>query len=173
MLPHTILPKHKSAKHHKPDLIRDIGYSIHSRGALIKDPIYRGRRCLNLRECKYSTDINISDIIDHIHTIYAPLKKVTQLHNNDRLQAQVIRVVRSKTGNFHTRTFAEIAQLVSFKENPPDTVTYKSQPHQAHTIAMSLHIHAQEWLTLIFKVSRSNLTHRHSQKKTPLTTHDK
>jgi len=39
--------------------------------------------------------------------------------------------------------------------------------------SMSLHIHAQEWLTLMSKISRSNLTQSHKQKKTPYTTHDK
>ena len=52
---------------------------------------------------------------------------------------------------------AEIAQLVSFKENPPEALTYKTFPTQAKTITMALHLHAQEWLTLISKVSRSAL----------------
>jgi hypothetical protein len=52
-----------------------------------------------------------------------------------RLMVQIIPIVISKTGNFHTRTLAEIAQLVSFKENPPNNITYKSLPPQAQTIA--------------------------------------
>jgi hypothetical protein len=71
---------------------------------------------------------------------------------------QIIPIVISITGNFHTRTLAEIAQLVSFKENPPDNIAYKSLPPQAQTIAMAIHVHAQEWLTFMSKVSRSNLT---------------
>ena len=108
-----------------------------------------------------------------MHTIYTPLKHAIQIHNNGRIQVEVMPIVISRIGNFHTRTLAEIAQLVSFKENPPDILTYKSLPHQAHTIAMSLHTHAQEWLTLMSKISRSNLTQRNTQLKTPLITHDK
>jgi hypothetical protein len=86
-------------------------------------------------------------------------------HNRKkRLQVQIIPIVISKTGNFHTKTMAEIAQLISYQENPPDNLTYKSLPPQAQSIVMAIHIHAQEWLTLIFKVSRSTLTQR---QKTP------
>jgi hypothetical protein len=73
------------------------------------------------------------------------------------LQVQIIPIVISRTGNFHTRELVEIAQLVSFKENPPDNITYKSLPTQAQTIAMAIHVHAQEWLTLESKVSKSTL----------------
>ena len=38
---------------------------------------------------------------------------------------QTIPIVISLTGSFHTKTLAEIAQLVSFPEEPPDTLTYK------------------------------------------------
>ena len=173
IIPSTILPKHKRQKHHKPDLIRGTRYNINSRGALVKDTTYRGRRCLQLIECKYSTDSNMSDIIGHIHTIYTPLKQAIQLHNNGRIQVEVIPIVISRIGNFHTRTLAEIVQLVSFKENPPDTLTYKSLPPQAQTIAMTLHTHAQEWLIFMSKISRSSLAQHHTQKNTPYTTHDK
>jgi hypothetical protein len=47
------------------------------------------------------------------------------------MQVEVILIVISRAGNFHTRTLAEIAQLVSLKENPPDTLTNKSLPHEA------------------------------------------
>ena len=97
MIPNTILPKHKRPKHHKPDIIRAIGYSINSRGALVADPTYRGRRCLKLINCKYSTYSHTSDITDHIHTIYSPLKQAIQLHNNGRIQVEVIPIVISRT----------------------------------------------------------------------------
>jgi hypothetical protein len=84
----------------------------------------------------------------------------------------VIPIVISMTVNVHTRTLAEKAQLVSLKENPLDTLTYKFLPHQAQTIAMTLHIHAQEWLTLMSKISRNNLTQRPTQKKTQTTPYD-
>jgi hypothetical protein len=84
------------------------------------------------------------DTIDHIHTIYAPLKQAIQLHNNERLQVEGILIAISKTRNFHTRTIAEIAQLVSLKENPPKTLTYRSLATRAQTISMTLHTYAQE-----------------------------
>ena len=77
-----------------------------------------------------------------------------------RLIVQIIPIVISRTGNFHTGTLAEIAQLVSFKKNPSYNITYKSLPPHAQTIAMAIHVHAQEWLTLMSKVSRSTLTQR-------------
>ena len=110
--------------------------------------------------------------IEHIHTINEPLKQAIQLHNNGRIQVEVIPIVISRTRNFHTRTLAEIAQLVSLKQNQPDALTYKHIPHQAQTIAMTLHKHPQEWLTLMSKISRNILTQRHAQKKTPTIRHD-
>ena len=77
------------------------------------------------------------------------------------LMVQIIPIGISRTGNVHTSTLAEIAQLVSFNENPPDNITYKSLPSpQAQTIAMAIHVHAQDWLTIMSKVSRSMLTQR-------------
>jgi hypothetical protein len=173
IIPTTSLPKHKRPWHHKPDIIRAIGYNINHRGTLVDDTTYKGRRCLQLKDYKYSRDSNISDIIDRIHTIYTPLKPAIQLHNNGRLQVEVIPTVISKTRNFHTRTLAEIAQLVLFKKIPPESLTYKLLPSQAQTIAMSLHIHTQEWLTNMSKISRSNLIQRHTQHKISHTIHDK
>ena len=82
-----------------------------------------------------------------------------------RLLVQIIPVVISRTGNFHTSTLAETTQLISTKENPPDKITYKSLPPQAQTIAMAIHVHAQEWPTLMSKVSRSTLTQRRKRTK--------
>jgi hypothetical protein len=96
IIPNTILPKHKRPKYHKPDIIRAIGYIINPRGALIADPTYRGQRCLQITECKYSTYSNISDIIEHIHIIYEPLKQAIHLHNNGRIQVEVIPIVISR-----------------------------------------------------------------------------
>jgi hypothetical protein len=48
IIPTNILPTHKRPKHHKPDIIRAIGYIINSKGALVADPTYRGRRCLQI-----------------------------------------------------------------------------------------------------------------------------
>jgi hypothetical protein len=87
-------------------------------------------------------------------------------HNKKkRLMVQIISIVISITGSFHASTLAEIAQLASFKENPPDNIKYKSLPPQAQTIAMAIHVHAQEWITLMSKVSKSTLTHRRNTTK--------
>ncbi len=48
------------------------------------------------------------------------------------------------TDNIHTRTPAEIAQLVSFKENSLDALTYNIFPTQAQTFAIAIHVYAQE-----------------------------
>ena len=166
IIPTNLLPKHKRPKHYKPDIIRAIGYQWNATGQLIEDPTYKGRRCLQLIECKYSTDSNLLDTITNIHNIYEPLKQAIMRHNRkNRLQVQIIPIVISRTGNFHTKTMAEIAQLVSFQENPPDTLTYKTLPPQAQSITMAIHVHAQEWLTLISKVSRTTLTQRHKTSK--------
>ena len=83
---------------------------------------------------------------------------------------QLIPIVIIRISNFYTRTFVRIAQLLLFKENSPDALTYKTLPTQAQTIAMTIRIHAQGWLTLMFKVSRSNLTQPRKTKKH--VTHD-
>ncbi len=97
IIPNTILPNHKRPKHHKPDIIRAIGYIINSKGALVADPTYRGRKCLQIIECKYSIVSNILETIEHIHTIYEPLKQAIQLHNNGRIQVEVIPIVIKRT----------------------------------------------------------------------------
>jgi hypothetical protein len=45
-------------------------------------------------------------------------------------------------GPINVKTLAEIAQLVSFKEKPPDALTYKQLLKPAKKIAMALHVHA-------------------------------
>jgi hypothetical protein len=124
----------------------------------VEDTTYKGRRCLQLIECKYFTDFNAIDTINNIQNIYESLKQAIIIHKRKRLQVQIIPIVVSRTRNFHTRTLAEISQLVSFEENPLETLTYKTLSTQAKNIAMAIHIHAQEMYTLISKVSRSNLT---------------
>jgi len=56
---------HKS-QHHRPDLVRAVNYTLDSEGKLKRDPTYRGRRKMQIIECKYSTDGNIPTIIHHI-----------------------------------------------------------------------------------------------------------
>jgi hypothetical protein len=55
------------------------------------------------------------------------------------------------------KILAEIAQLVSFKEEPPDELTFKQLPLTAKIIAMALHVHAQERISHISKTSRKIL----------------
>jgi len=77
-IPDYILPAHNKPTHHRPDLIRAARYASGPNGKLIRDPTYLGRRQLQLIECKYSTDGNVPEIINHIHTIYEPLKQSLQ-----------------------------------------------------------------------------------------------
>jgi len=100
-------------------------------------------------------------IIDNIHTIYEPLRQAILNCSSHpirwKAEVQIIPIVISRTCSFHVKTLAEIAQLVSFKEEPPDELTYKQLPPPARDIAMALHVHAQEWLTLMSKISRNTL----------------
>ena len=133
---------------------------MNSNGQLILDPTYRGRR--QIIECKYSTDVNTPAVINHIYKFYEPLKQALQIHGTLKADIIIIPIVISRTGTFNVRTLTEIAQLVSFREEPPDTLTYKQLPKPAKKkkkkIAMALHIHAQEWLSNISKISRKILT---------------
>ena len=79
-IPEYILPVHTRPTHHRANLIRAVRYIFGPNGKLIKDPTYNGIRQLQLIECKYSADGNIQEIINHIHTIYEPLKKALQHH---------------------------------------------------------------------------------------------
>jgi hypothetical protein len=139
-------------------MIMAIGCIINSNGQLIPDPTYRGRRQIQIVECKYSTDGNTQAVIEHIYNIYEPLKQALQTHGTLQAEIIIIPIVICKTGTLNVRTLAEIAQLVSFREEPPDTLTYKLVPKLAQKIAIALHIHAQEWLSYISKISRKILT---------------
>ena len=165
-LPTDLLPKHKRPQHYKPDIIRAIGYIRNTQGQLVEDTTYKGRRCLQLIESKYSTDSNTLDTIPNIHTIYEPLKQAIIRHKRKKiLRVQIISIVIVITGDFHTQILAEIAQLVSSKENPSDNITYKSLPTQAQAIVMAIHVHAQEWLALMSNVSRNTLTQRKNKQR--------
>jgi hypothetical protein len=67
MIPEYILPTHQRPTHHKPDLIRAIGYITSLEGQLVPDLTFRGRRQLQIIECKYSPDGNTQAVIDHIY----------------------------------------------------------------------------------------------------------
>jgi len=154
-IPEYIPPAHNRPTHHRPDLIRVVGYTFWPNGKLIRDPTYQGKRELQIVECKYSTDGNIPKIINHIHTIYEPLKQALQHHGTLKADIKIIPIVLSRTGTCNVKT---LAQLISLKEEPPYTLTYKQIPRPAQNIAMSLHVHAQEWLSHISNISRKILT---------------
>ncbi len=58
-IPDYIIPAQYKPKHHRPDLIWAVGYILGPNGKLTRDYSYRGKRKLQLIECKYSTDRNI------------------------------------------------------------------------------------------------------------------
>jgi hypothetical protein len=115
------------------------------------------KKTIQIIECKYSTDGNTQAVINHIYNIYEPLEQALQMHGTLKADIKIIPIIISRTGTFNVRTLAEIARLVSFGEEPPDTLTYKQVPKPAQKISMSLHIHAQEWLSYISKISRKIL----------------
>jgi len=174
IIPTNLLLKHKRPQHHKLNPIRAIRYRRNSQGQLVEDTTYRERRCLQLIQCKCSTDCNTLDTINIILNLYEPLKQAILRHKktnpsldhtySDKRNMQLLHTYPSRNGH-----------LVSFKDPPlPATLTYKTLPTQAHTIAMTIHVHAQEWLTLMSKVSRTNLTKpRKTSKYATHTNNDK
>jgi hypothetical protein len=82
----------------------------------------------------------------------------------------IVPIVISKNGTFNVKTLAEIAQLVSFKEKQPNALAYKQLPRSAQKISMALHVHAQEWLSHISKISRKFLTTRTNSNPKPTHT---
>ena len=165
-IPEYVLHPQHRPKHHKPDLIRAVGFILNKHGKLVKDPTFRGRRQIQIIECKYSTDGNMHTIIEHIYEIYEPLRVALQTHGTLKAEVKIIPIVISRTGTFHVRTQAEIAQLVSFAEEPPDELTFKHLPITAKQITMALHVHAQEWLSHISRISRKILTTKTKQTST-------
>ena len=162
-LPDHILPPQHRPIHHKPDLIRAVGFTLNKQGKLVKDLTYRGQRQIQIIECKYATDGNIQTIIDHIYEIYEPLRQALQTYGTLKAEIKIIPIVITRTGTFHIKTLAEIAQLVSFAEEPPDELTFKQLPPTAKRLTMALHVHAQEWLSHISKISRKILTTKTKQ----------
>ena len=61
IIPTDLLPKHKKPQHYKLDIIRAIAYPRNTQGQLVEDITYKGKRCLQLIKCKYSTDSNTLD----------------------------------------------------------------------------------------------------------------
>ena len=165
-MPDYVLHPQHIPKHHKPDLIRAVGFTLNKQGKLVKDHPYRGRRQILIIGCNYSTDGNVQIIIDHIYDIYETLRLALQTHGTLKAEVKIIPIVISRTGTFHVKTLAEIAQLVLFIEEPPDELIFEQLPLTARRIAMALHVHAQEWLSHISKTSRKILTTQTKQTAT-------
>ena len=127
-IPDYILHPQHRPKHHKPDLIQALGFTLNKQGKLVKDLTYRGRRQIQIIECKYSTDGNIQTTIEHNYTIYEPLRQALLTYGTLKADIKIIPIVISRTGIFHVKTLAEISQLVSFAEEPPDELTFKQLP---------------------------------------------
>jgi hypothetical protein len=102
-----------------------VGFTLNKQGRLVKDLTYRGQRQFQIIECKYSTDDNMQTTIEHIYNIYEPLKQAIQTYGTLKANIKIIPIVISRTGTFHVKTLAEISQLVSFREEPPDELTFK------------------------------------------------
>ena len=155
IIPEEFLPKDKRPRGCKPDMIRlkgclkRPGRKLHpntpSRGN------HKGQRVMQLIECKYSTDTRLQDTISEIHTKYAPLRQAIIDHGNWGGEVEIIPIVISRTGSFHTKTLAEIAQLISPQEEPPDALTYRRLPKPSQKLVMTMHVHAQNWLTKILQ----------------------
>ena len=151
-IPDYVLHPQHIPKHHKPYLIRAVGFTLNNQGQLVKDLTYRGRRQIQIIECKYSTDGNIQTIIDHKYCIYEPVRLALQPHGTLKAEVKIIPIVISRTSTFHVKTLAEIAQLVSFKKESLNELTFKQLPLTAKRIAIALHVHAQEWVSDISKI---------------------
>ena len=167
ILPEYLLPAEHRPQRCKPDIVRAVGFLIDPHtGRLTPDLEYRGRRVLQLIECKYATDTNMHEVIARIREIYADLRDAILQHGWWEADIEIIPIVISRTGSFHIQTLAELAQLVSFEEEPPDEMTYKDLPLAAKRIAMALHTHAQQWLTLMLKLSKQTLARKHPETHT-------
>jgi hypothetical protein len=142
-------PQHKP-QHHKPDHIRAVCFTLNKQGKLVKDLTYCGRRQFQILKCKHSTNSNIQTIIEHIYEIYEPLRQALQTcFGTLKAEVKIIPIVISRTGTFHVKSLAEISQLVSFTEEPPDGLTFKQLSPTAKRITMALYVHAQVWLSHI------------------------
>ena len=163
-IPDFILPKHKLPTSYKPDMIRLKGCqwppNMPDSHAISKRPGYTGPKVMQLIECKYATDTDMHDTIAEITEKYAPLCQAIRDHGTWDGEIEVIPIVISRTGSFHVRTLAEIAQIISPMEEPPDFLTYKQLPRKVQKTVMALHVHAQEWLYDTLRTARSLIAPR-------------
>lgn len=124
------------------------------REASFRTEEYRGRRHVQIIECKYSIDGNIQELIDHTYQLYEPLKGALQMLGSLKADSIIIPIVISRTCTFNVKTLAEIAQLVSYKEeqpepyvwdsgNPLTTSNHSTLQEQIHTITFPDGSHIQ------------------------------
>ena len=78
-----------------------------------------------------------------------PLKQAILDHGHWKDPIVIIPIVISRTGSFHVKTLAKIAQLISLDEEPPEGLTYRDLTPAARRLTMALHTHAQQWMTLL------------------------
>jgi hypothetical protein len=53
-------------------------------------------------------------IIDLVYGIYEPLRLALQTYGSLKVDIKIIPIVISRSGTFHVKTLAEIAQLILF-----------------------------------------------------------
>ena len=104
-------------------IILAVRYTINAQEKLVKDLTYRGQRQLQIIKCKYSTDENIQDVIDHNYDIFEPLRLALQTHGSLNSEVEIIPI-----DTFNVKSLPEIAQLLSFKEEPSNVLTFKQLP---------------------------------------------
>ena len=105
---YVLHPQHKP-KHHIPNLILAVGFTLNTQGKLVKDLTYRGQRPIRIIECEYSIDGDVQTIIDHIYAIYDPLRLALQTFGTLKAKVKIIPIVISRTCTIYVKTLAEIA----------------------------------------------------------------
>ena len=109
----TAFYTHKiTKKHHNPDHIQAVGYTLNTQGKQVKDLTYRGQSQIQIIECKYSTDDNIQIIVDKVYDIYEPLQLALQTYGTLKASVKIVPIVIGRTVTFHVKTLGEIAQLI-------------------------------------------------------------
>ena len=89
-------------------------------------------------------------IIDHIYDIYEPLRLALETYGTLKAKVKIIPIVISLTCNSYAKTMAEIAQLVSFKEEPLDELTFKQLPPRLkESLWHSTYMHKDGYLTYL------------------------
>ena len=110
---------------------------------------------------------NPADILTVVSGCLSILQDAIRAHGSWQHPVEIIPIVISRTGSFNVKTLAEIAQLISPQEEPPDSLTYNALPKEAKRIVMRLHMHAQHWLHHILQISKADLPLKHNATRPP------